>query len=381
MKSTRDKADLHVKESPFYIRQKLEIGIMAEDLVPKWLKFVLFFFLVAYMYGAMCVKYVSGAQSLVEGVSVTIFNDENRLQEEIGFDPYYLAIIIFGVIAIYFSFGNIENAKVLQIVTTCLRFITTFLMMVGSMISFGYEGVSSPKDWITPDLDYIHLLFGNTIFVFICHHSVSGIVYPVRPQSTIKPMFFWSFLIGSCTLLLEATLAMLAFSHIENDSCDEFPCEIQKLYNINFANLPVIGQIVNFYPMLNVAAVPILTITLRNNLFQLFGIEGKQEVTRLKKGLWSIALSLPVVAVTLFYRDAQTLITYTGGLTGMVILLLIPAAFVQGSRRLGFEDIHGKTNHNNSPFKHAFWPFFIYGFSLITLGVVIYGIFKGGGGH
>lgn len=196
----------------------------------------------------------------------------------------------------------------------------------------------------------------------------------------VKPMFFWSFLIGSITLILESFLALLAFSHIENEECGQFPCTIQPLYNENFLKLPVIGQISNFYPMLNVAAVPILTITLRNNLFQLFGLENKGEMSRLKKGLWSFALSVPVIIITLFLRNPQILVTYTGGLTGTLILLLIPAGFVQGARRLGLEDVYDRINFNKSPFRHPIFPYLIYAFSALTLGVLIYGIAKGGGG-
>lgn len=111
-------------------------------------------------------------------------------------------------------------------------------------------------------------------------------------------MFFWSFVIGSSVLVLEAFLALLAFSHIDVEDCDVFPCSIQKLYNVNFSKLPFVGQVSNFYPMLNVAAVPILTITLRNNIFQLFGLENQGESSRLKKGLWSTGLSLPVIIIT-----------------------------------------------------------------------------------
>ena len=65
------------------------------------------------MYGAICFKYVSGAQSFVLGVSYTIWGDETTLEKKLGFDPYYLGISVFGFFSIYFSFGNIENAKVL----------------------------------------------------------------------------------------------------------------------------------------------------------------------------------------------------------------------------------------------------------------------------
>ena len=193
-------------------------------------------------------------------------------------------------------------------------------------------------------------------------------------------MFFWSFLLGSTTLLLEGLLAVLAFSHIDNPHCDHFPCEIQELYNENFLDMPFIGQVSNFYPMLNVSAVPILTITLRNNLFQLLGLESQGTVSRLKKGLWSIALSLPVIGVAIIHLNAQMLIKYTGGLTGCVILLIVPALFVQGARRLNMEDVYDRMNFNKSPFTHWVWPWVVYTFSAITLVVIIHGIAVGGGG-
>uniref|UniRef100_A0A7S3JG32 Amino acid transporter transmembrane domain-containing protein n=1 Tax=Euplotes harpa TaxID=151035 RepID=A0A7S3JG32_9SPIT len=194
-------------------------------------------------------------------------------------------------------------------------------------------------------------------------------------------MFFWSFLLGSVTLILEAFLAVLAFSHITNTDCSDFPCEIQGLYNENFLNLPVIGQVCNFYPFLNVAAVPILTITMRNNILQLFGLENKGDMTRMKKGLWSFMLSVPVIVITLFLRDPQLLVTYTGGLTGIIILLLIPTIFVQLSRKWDLESTYDNNNFNRSPFRHPYWPYLIYSFSLLTFGVIVYGIVKGGGSH
>jgi len=47
--------------------------------------------LVIYMYGAMCLKYASGAESFVQAISYTFYNDpkewENRWEG--SFDPYY----------------------------------------------------------------------------------------------------------------------------------------------------------------------------------------------------------------------------------------------------------------------------------------------------
>jgi len=112
------------------------------------------------------------------------------------------------------------------------------------------------------------------VFVFIFHHSISGIVYPIRPQTQVRPMFLTSHIIGASLLALEGFLAWLAFSGLPNKcSTNVFPCQIADLFNENFVNLPVIGQVCNFYPMLNVSSVPVLTITLRNNLMEVIPIK------------------------------------------------------------------------------------------------------------
>lgn len=108
------KKDGGYKASPYYIREKIELGIVAQESCAEWVKYVVMTIIVVYMYGAMVAKYVSGSQSFVEGVSFTIFGDGNKWKENwSGFDPYYLGLIIFGILSIVFSFGNIENSKTL----------------------------------------------------------------------------------------------------------------------------------------------------------------------------------------------------------------------------------------------------------------------------
>lgn len=273
------------------------------------------------MYGAMIFKYVSGAQSLSEGISFTFTGDKEKLNNDIYF--YYVCIAIFAIISLMFSLGNIENSRVLQVISMYMRFLTTFLMMVGSIIGMFTTGITFRMSDNKPDLSHVPNLFANSVFIFVVHHSISGIVKPVRPQKAVYGILFYSFSIGGSILIVEAILAALAFSHIDNTNCNEFPCEIQGLYNENFEALPVIGQITNFYPTLNVAAVPILTITLRNNLFVMLGMTQSSE-TRLKKALWSFGLSLPVIIISCVFKNPQVIMTYTGGLGGTSILFIIP---------------------------------------------------------
>ena len=135
------------------------------------------------MYGAMCLKYASGAESFVQAVSFTIYHDAGEWARKWpNFDPYYLGIIIFGSFSLLFSFGNIENSKMLQIITGACRFIVIIFMYGGTIYYLGVDGIqAAPVFDIGEQLTHIANAFGGTVFVFIFHHSISGIVYPIRP--------------------------------------------------------------------------------------------------------------------------------------------------------------------------------------------------------
>ena len=115
--------------------------------------------------------------------------------------------------------------------------------------------------------------------------------------------------------------------------------------------------------MLNIAAVPVLNITLRNNLLDVIPIKRwlrgttnpffkflLQDHRNSVKGVWSIILSIPVIVVVLITRDVQALITYTGGFCGAFIMLVFPTMLTQYSRKLNPETVHKHENSNKSPF-------------------------------
>lgn len=161
-----------------------------------------------------------------------------------------------------------------------MRIVVIIMMYGGTIYYWVDDGTHKAQtiDW-SEQMKSLSTVFGNTVFIFIYHHSIPGIVYPVRPQSAVPRMFLISNIVGALLLFIEAQLAWYAFSSLPNDCEDtgegaSFPCKPDPNgFNQNFAGIPVIGQIVQFYPMLNVAAVPILTITLRNNLMQVLPIK------------------------------------------------------------------------------------------------------------
>jgi len=65
MQSKFNQKDTEYKNSPYYIRVKIEVGKLAEAFCAQWIKVILMIVLVIYMYGAMCLKYASGSESFV----------------------------------------------------------------------------------------------------------------------------------------------------------------------------------------------------------------------------------------------------------------------------------------------------------------------------
>jgi len=96
--------------------------------------------------------------------------------------------------------------------------------------------------------------------------------------------------------------------------------------------------------MLNIAAVPVLNITLRNNLLDVipvkpFLLRKRMCLCLLKdhknsiKGLWSIILTIPVILIVLWTQEVNSIVTITGGLCGAFILLIIPATLARFARK------------------------------------------------
>lgn len=199
IKRKRDEPDLLFKNSPYYIREKIEISRMSDDHLHIAAKYFLFVIIGCYMYGAMIFKYVSGAKSLSEGISFTITGEKDKFDNDFKF--YYICIFAFAAISIFFSLGNIENSRVLQIVTMYMRFFATFLMIVGSLYAIFKFGITMTGKDVIPDFNHASNLFANTVFVFVAHHSIAGIVKPVRPQTAVYNILFRSFGLGASILM------------------------------------------------------------------------------------------------------------------------------------------------------------------------------------
>jgi len=109
-------------------------------------------------------------------------------------------------------------------------------MYIGTIFYLGTDGVQAAPVWDwEKQKDSLATVFGNTVFVFIYHHSIPGIMYPVRPQAAVPRMFLTANIVAAILLFLEGGMAYLAFSGLPN-SCSSgiYPCKVNNLFNENF---------------------------------------------------------------------------------------------------------------------------------------------------
>jgi len=142
--------DAKTKASNFYMREKIEFGVLSQILYGAGLRIFCVIVIIIYMYGALSLKFVSGAVSFEQAVSHIIFSED-----KVGcywhhvwyptFDPYYVGLILFGFFSCAFSFGDIENSKIVQVVSLWLRYIITVLLMAGCIYHMSYNGIHPGK--------------------------------------------------------------------------------------------------------------------------------------------------------------------------------------------------------------------------------------------
>ena len=119
--------------------------MIADRIARPWVKYSIMGILVVYMYGAMCLKYVAGAESFYQGIAFIVHGDATYWDDSTW--AYPISIMIFGALCIAFSFGDIENSKYLQLFSAYTRIIVLGMMMFGTVYYLGADGKQAAPVW------------------------------------------------------------------------------------------------------------------------------------------------------------------------------------------------------------------------------------------
>lgn len=169
-------------------------------------------------------------------------------------------------------------------------------------------------------------MISTAIFAFLMHHSSPGMLRPVRPSTAIRKIIIISFFFGLITFLSVSLTAIWAFP-LSSLSKASFYSE---LFNTN--NLKWAYYIISFYMFLNIAALPVLTITIRKNFMKLVipHLVPKDSFTiTLPSAIVTSFIIVPCAILAIVLKDdIEIIIGLTGGVCGVFILLIFPACLV-----------------------------------------------------
>lgn len=217
-------------------------------------------------------------------------------------------------------------------------------------------------------------LFGACVYSFMCHHSLPGLIAPIRGKNRLGAHLALDYSLITVFYLLLAITGVFAFASL-ND-----------LYTLNFVPtdndnifLEIVEYFLALFPVFTLStSFPIIAITLRNNLQSLFLDTTRLESYNfvLRKLLFPIVTVIPPLMLTYFLEDIGVLIEFTGSYAGTGIQYLIPTFLVVSARRyctnlLGL----GVVNRYKSPFSHTAWAVFILIWSVMCVILVSVNIY------
>ena len=310
----------HVEaEDNFFIYKRVEICKLASKL--KGLPFCMIMIsLILYLYIAVTASALILGNSLDKLISRE-FNLENK-HDSVG-GIYYVSIICFYFLIINISTKNIEDLKKFTLIIMIARIIVICLLFMSMIYIINKYGMSDFSH--SPKFDFSNsaLMFGNTLFYFMIQHSIPGVIEGFAPQRSLLKLLFISFAFSFIVFYSYGLLSFLAFGKYTSCDLDEFPSAINAYFNLNFMNIRIIGDIINYYPLFNIITCSIQMITLKNNILIILhsclpSIVKKYNEARNSNDMHSYCFTLlfsfisifPSIVVSLLMTNIQSLMKY-----------------------------------------------------------------------
>eukprot|EP00929_Paragymnodinium_shiwhaense_P010261 TRINITY_DN11483_c0_g1_i1.p1 TRINITY_DN11483_c0_g1~~TRINITY_DN11483_c0_g1_i1.p1 ORF type:complete len:503 (-),score=80.87 TRINITY_DN11483_c0_g1_i1:266-1774(-) len=316
------------------ISERLELGAIAEAVMPPGLSKVPYVVLIVYAYGVLSVYVISGVSSIA-----SLIGDVH------GVDSYYLLLAGFICVVSPLCLMDFSKTRPLQVCIAIVRIVVVILMMM-VMVRYMADGVTKmerSQKWREMPLWNIGglpTLFGNAAFTFMIHHSIPGVVYPMKKHTQANKAIGWTYAVAYVMYIVLCLFALWSFGDIQYKSCHNqpsHPCKVQPLFNLNFASADFqwAAKFIVGYPCLVISVFPLVAITLRNNLKALCGVkDDRASGGRDWRNLgFTLAAVVPPFTVALFTRDVQVVMTYVGGYFGLMLMFLVPALLVRYARR------------------------------------------------
>ena len=373
---------LDEKNDSFYIAKRFEISKLSKALSKPGYFFVVIT-IICYLYVGVTSNGIIAGNNLKDIIGKTF-------DTELPDYSYYIIVSCFFIITITIALNNIKHLKKFSMFIMVMRFVIIFLIMGCCFYSMVKYGIAKFSDIPKFDISNITVMIGNSLFVFMSHHSIPGMVENFTPQRRLIKLLIVGYIFSLLFIVLYSYVGLFAFSD-PKFSCDKnapFPIAIQSTFSSNFLGLSVVGYIINYYPVLNVITSGMQLITLRNNILEAIAgcdpafanslnfAEKKGCSALLKNFLFNTVVALPPIAIGLLLQNIQSLMKYFSSILGFLLMLIVPILVVNGYRNIFYKRKYKFSKLNRSFFKTKYGNIFIICMSFIIFGLIIFGFVK-----
>lgn len=217
----------------------------------------------------------------------------------------------------------------------------------------------------TPAVDFAGVpnLFGVCVYSYMCQHSIPSLITPMKDKSRVTQLFVADFAIVMVFYALLSFTAIFAFSETELDD----------LYTLNFwgNSGAFVGYFLALFPVFTLSTnFPIISITLRDNLKNLFYREGRPYPWVVDRIVFPLAtITLPII-VAFITQNLEILVGVTGSYAGAGVQYIIPACLAYYGRKHLKEVTGYYDNKHRSPFGRRLWIMFVIGWAVVCIAFV-----------
>lgn len=396
------KRKLDLEETPnlFDITERTEIGYLAETFLPFHLKQFFFMSIAMYLYGDLVIYNVMLAKSSREITCLAKYDCENienrtnsRCWEGVSLtrgDVYQLYVTLFILLQLPFTFARITKSKNVQICTIILRWVAAI-----SMIAISLKVFLATKHHPRPSVanfNQVPRLFGVTVYSFMVHHGLPGIIAPMRDKLNrlVYQRFMYVWIAVFIFYILLATSAVFTFEFIYDILTLNFQTDKCATNGTSESNIPFFNYFIPSYPIFTLfSSYTVVAIALINNLVAIVGDDWMDRHPIIRRWCMPFVAILPPYIVSLFTEDVSRIVGYVGSYVGTIYQYLFPSILAWYSRHKiqeffikpkfdnqlddrGANLIYKRIQPLGSPFNDISWIYFTFSWWMLSILITTY---------
>lgn len=212
--------DKREEDDKFFIFKRVEITKMSNKVLSKPVKVFVVIIMVCYLYIGLISNGMIAGKSLFSILS-------KSMGYQLSNHCYLIIVVCFYALVVIIAMNDIKHLKKLSVIVMIIRFIIIFLILGSCIYSIIQNGGASFSDIPKVKMPQIGVMIGNSLFLFMSHHSIPGMVENFKPQKNLIKLIVIAYICSLIIMLGYGYIALFAFGHLTNCETEVFPCAIQ----------------------------------------------------------------------------------------------------------------------------------------------------------